>query len=72
MTVAGGVRGWYPGRHGSGPCLGLLSLLRFLMIGSLLTTPPHFLTRSFKNDGLKIFCGMPTLPVQLVLLQSHT
>ena len=42
MTVAGGVRGWDPGQLGSGPCLGLLSLLRFLMMGSLLTTPPHF------------------------------
>ena len=40
----GGVWGWDPGRLGSGPCLGLLSLLRFLMMGSLLTTPPHFVT----------------------------
>ena len=44
MTVAGGVWGWDPGRLGSGPCLGFLSVLRFLMMGSLLTTPPHFLT----------------------------
>ena len=37
----GWVWGWDPGRLGSGLCLGLLSLLRFLMMGSLLTTPPH-------------------------------
>ena len=60
MTVAGGVQGWDPGRLGSGPCLGLLSLLRFLMMGSLLTTPPHFLTlfnSSFKFLITFLFSG---------------
>ena len=60
MTVAGGVWGWGPGRLGSGPCLGFLSLLRFLMMGSLLTTPPHFLTL-FNSifDNLFIQWGVP-------------
>ena len=35
MTVAGGVQGWDPGQLGSGLCLVLLSLLQFLMMGSL-------------------------------------
>ena len=48
MTVAGGVRGWDPGRLGSGPCLGRLSLLQFLITFLFSREflswgePPHF------------------------------